>query len=98
MHLLTPNSSIHSRFSRIALRYPRDDTVHLVVPNSSIVSPSNEAKTLGAMKLTKNIGMILLAVYLIVDGLLGFGLNIGPAIFLLYIVALAAGVFILLGK
>jgi hypothetical protein len=57
-----------------------------------------EAKTLGVMKLTKNIGMILLAVYLIVDGLLGFGLNIGPAIFLLYIVALAAGVFILLGK
>ena len=53
---------------------------------------------IGIMKLTKNIGMLLLAVYLIVDGLLGFGLNIGPAIFLLYIVALAAGVFILIGK
>jgi hypothetical protein len=50
------------------------------------------------MKFTKNIGMLLLAVYLIVDGLLGFGLNIGPAIFLLYIVALAAGIFILIGK
>ena len=50
------------------------------------------------MRLTKNIGMILLGVYLIVDGLLGFGLNIGPAIFLLYIVALAAGFFILIGK
>jgi hypothetical protein len=50
------------------------------------------------MKFTKNIGMLLLAVYLIVDGLLGFGLNIGPAIFLLYVVALAAGVFILIGK
>jgi hypothetical protein len=50
------------------------------------------------MKITKNIGMILLAVYLIVDGLLGFGLNIGPAIFLLYIVALGAGFFILIGK
>jgi hypothetical protein len=50
------------------------------------------------MKLNKNIGMILLAIYLIVDGLLGFGLNIGPAVFLLYIVALAAGIFILLGK
>ena len=50
------------------------------------------------MKITKNIGMLLLAVYLIIDGLLGFGLNIGPAIFLLYIVALAAGVFILIGK
>jgi hypothetical protein len=51
-----------------------------------------------SMRLTKNIGMILLAIYLIVDGLLGFGLNIGPAIFLLYIVALAAGIFILIGK
>ncbi len=50
------------------------------------------------MKLTKNIGMILLAVYLILDALLGLGLNIGPGVFLLYLVALAAGIFILLGK
>lgn len=50
------------------------------------------------MKITKNIGMLLLAVYLIVDGLLGFGLNLGPAIFLLYLVALAAGFLILIGK
>jgi len=50
------------------------------------------------MKITKNIGMLLLAVYLVVDGLLGFGLNLGPAIFLLYIIALAAGIFILIGK
>ena len=42
--------------------------------------------------------MVLLAVYLIIDGLLGFGLNLGPFIFLLYLVALAAGVFILIGK
>jgi hypothetical protein len=53
---------------------------------------------IGIMKITKNIGMLLLAVYLIVDGLLGFGLNLGPAIFLLYIVALVSGVFILIGK
>jgi NAD(P)H-hydrate repair Nnr-like enzyme with NAD(P)H-hydrate epimerase domain len=53
---------------------------------------------IGIMKITKNIGMLLLAVYLIVDGLLGFGLNLGPAIFLLYLVALAAGIFILIGK
>ena len=52
----------------------------------------------GHMKITKNIGMLLLAVYLIIDGLLGFGLNLGPAIFLLYFVALAAGIFILIGK
>jgi NAD(P)H-hydrate repair Nnr-like enzyme with NAD(P)H-hydrate epimerase domain len=50
------------------------------------------------VKITKNIGMLLLAVYLIIDGLLGFGLNLGPAIFLLYLVALAAGIFILIGK
>ena len=50
------------------------------------------------MKLTKNIGMLLLAVYLIVDSLLGFGLNLGPGVFLLYIVGLAAGIFILIGK
>ena len=50
------------------------------------------------MKITKNIGMLLLAVYLIVDGLLGFGLNLGAAIFLLYILAIVAGVLILIGK
>jgi len=50
------------------------------------------------MKITKNIGMLLLAVYLIVDGLLGFGLHLGPAIFLLYLVALVAGICILIGK
>ncbi len=50
------------------------------------------------MKITKNIGMILLAVYLIVDGLLGFGLQLGPAIFLLYLIAIGAGILILLGK
>ena len=50
------------------------------------------------MKLTKHIGMLLLAAYLILDGLLGLGLNIGPGVFLLYILALAAGVFILIGK
>ena len=51
-----------------------------------------------AMKITKNIGMLFLAVYLIIDGLLGFGLNLGPAIFLLYVVALGAGIFILIVK
>ena len=42
--------------------------------------------------------MLLLGVYLILDGLLGFGLNLGPAIFLLYLVALVAGALILIGK
>jgi hypothetical protein len=61
--------------------------------------PAEQAiRKIELMKLTKNIGMLLLALYLIIDGLLGFGLQLGPAIFLLYIVALAAGVFILIGK
>ena len=42
--------------------------------------------------------MVLLALYLIIDGLLGFGLQLGLAIFLLCVVALAAGIFILIGK
>jgi hypothetical protein len=50
------------------------------------------------MKITKSIGIVLLAVYLIIDGLLGFGLQLGPAIFLLYLIAVAAGVFLLIGK
>jgi hypothetical protein len=50
------------------------------------------------MKLNKNIGMILLAVYLIFDALLGFGLNAGPFVFLLYLVGLAAGISILIGR
>lgn len=50
------------------------------------------------MKLTKNIGMLLLAVFLILDSLLGLGLSIGPFVFLLYLVGLAAGIFILIGK
>ena len=50
------------------------------------------------MKITKNIGMVLLAFYLIIDALLGFGLNFGPAVYLLYLVAMAAGIFILIGK
>jgi hypothetical protein len=62
------------------------------------LSAERATERIGIMKFTKNIGMLLLAVYLIVDGLLGFGLNIGPAIFLLYVVALGAGIFILIGK
>jgi hypothetical protein len=62
------------------------------------LSVGEASEKIDIMKLNKNIGMLLLAVYLIFDGLLGFGLNVGPAIFLLYIVALAAGIFILIGK
>jgi hypothetical protein len=62
------------------------------------LSADEAAYKIAIMKITKNIGMLLLALYLIVDGLLGFGLNLGPAIFLLYLLAIVAGILILLGK
>ena len=50
----------------------------------------------GPMNFTKNIGMLLLAVYLIVDGIMGLtGMGAGM---LLPILALVAGIFILIGK
>jgi len=42
----------------------------------------------------KKIGMLLIGVYLFIDGLLGFGLNLGPGIFLLYLVAIVAGILV----
>ena len=48
------------------------------------------------MNFTKNIGMLLLAVYLIVVGLVGLT-GLSPGI-LLPILALVAGIFILIGK
>ncbi len=48
---------------------------------------------------TKNIGMLLLSIYLIFVGLLGtFGISLGGLSILLPILALAAGVMLLLGK
>ena len=48
------------------------------------------------MKTTKKIGMILLGVYLIMDGLIGFGIGFGPWIFLLYLLGIIGGVFVVL--
>jgi hypothetical protein len=45
----------------------------------------------------KKLGMILLALYLIVDGLLGFGVNFGPLVMLLYLIAIVGGLLILIG-
>ena len=60
-------------------------------------NPSTERGGYSKDRSMKKIGTILLALYLIVDSLLGFGLNLGPFIFLLYLVGLAAGVLILIG-
>jgi hypothetical protein len=49
--------------------------------------------------ITKNIGMLLLAIYLILVGIIGiFGVGLGVASILLPILALVAGVLILIGK
>jgi len=49
--------------------------------------------------ITKNSGMILLALYLILVGITGiFGITLGALSILLPIVALVAGIMILLGK
>jgi hypothetical protein len=49
--------------------------------------------------ITKNIGMLLLAIYLILVGLIGIvGLNLGAASILVPILALVAGIMILIGK
>jgi len=51
------------------------------------------------MKITKNLGMLLLAIYLIVVGVLGLvSLNLGQLSLAVPILALAAGVLILLGR
>ena len=49
--------------------------------------------------ITKNIGMLLLALYLILVGIIGiFGISLGAASILVPILALIAGILILLGK
>jgi hypothetical protein len=49
--------------------------------------------------ITKNIGMLVLAIYLILVGITGiFGVSLGAAGILLPILALIAGILILIGK
>jgi len=51
------------------------------------------------MNMVKNLGMLLLAIYLIVVGLIGlFGMSLGQLSILVPILALVAGVVILIGK
>ena len=49
--------------------------------------------------ITKNLGMLLLAIYLILVGIIGiFGISLGGASIIVPILALVAGILILLGK
>lgn len=51
------------------------------------------------MTITKNLGLLLLAIYLIVIGLNGiFGFNLGQLSVLIPALAVAAGVLILIGR
>jgi hypothetical protein len=50
------------------------------------------------MKITKSIGMLLLAIWLIVSGLAAFVPALSGLGVILAILAIAAGVFILLGR
>lgn len=54
------------------------------------------------MNITKSIGMLLLAIYLILFGIIGIigvsGFSLGQAAIVLPILAIAAGVCILIGK
>lgn len=48
---------------------------------------------------TKNIGMLLLSIYLILAGLVGtFGISLGGLSIIIPVLALAAGIMLLLGK
>lgn len=51
------------------------------------------------MMITKNIGLLLLASYLILTGIIGMtGMQLGQFQLLLPVLAISAGIFILLGK
>lgn len=52
-----------------------------------------------AMRFTRNIGMLLLAIWLVLTGLMGLlGLNIPNSAQVMAVLALAAGIAILLGR
>ena len=51
------------------------------------------------MNITKNIGMLLLAIYLILIGIIGIAdISLGQASILLPVLDIAAGICILIGK
>ena len=51
------------------------------------------------MRVTKNLGMLLLAVYLIIVGIAGLGvISLGGLSVLIAILAIAAGILILVGR
>jgi hypothetical protein len=69
--------------------------IQLQLHVSDIRNPTESNTTMN----TKNLGMLLLAIYLIIVGLIGtFGFSLGQLSILVPILAIAAGVMILIGK
>lgn len=76
----------------------RPDRARRLQRSFCIVTRAHDHDT-KCMNFTKNIGMLLLAIYLIVVGLIGiFGISLGGIAILMPILALAAGIFILIGR
>jgi hypothetical protein len=50
------------------------------------------------MTITRNIGMLLLSIWLILTGLSAFGITLGGLAAVLGLLALLAGIFILIGR
>ncbi len=50
------------------------------------------------MTITRNIGMLLLSIWLILTGLAGFGVSLAGLAIVMALLALLAGIFILIGR
>jgi hypothetical protein len=69
-----------------------------VLPTFSFARDNHRHSFRLSPMVTKNIGMVVLAIYLIVVAIIGFGVSLGPASILVPILALIAGILILIGK
>jgi hypothetical protein len=61
-------------------------------------STSHNGKEVITMKLTQNLGMLLLAIWLILTGLLAFVPALGGIGIILSVLAIIAGILILIGR
>lgn len=86
---------LHGEFQRLGMVQPNG----LQRPKlAQVRSPNKERVTSMNINITKNIGMLLLAAWLILTGLAAFIPAIGGLGVILAILAIAAGVFILLQR
>jgi hypothetical protein len=69
-----------------------------VVTNPIVVDDRTPSRKETIMKITKNIGFLLLAIWLILTGLVAFVPAIAGLGIIQAVLAIAAGVFILIGR